>query len=423
MVSADHHHGEAETGIYVVSGHPVFVFLEDGEERRVQTGPGDYIYVPPYVPHREENPSPDEEAVVVLARSTQEGIVVNLPSLRAEVPELDELIAQLAAEDVVARIRLRRGRQTEAATMLAATAVRRSVGLHDSRGAPARRERRQPRVLRARREPPELPARRRARCGRDRARRAFLPSGGTVLDLGCGNGRVALALAARGFQVEGLDISPSMIEEARAAAAAAGVDARFRVGDAVELPQDENGLDAVVFACNGIGHLTRDGKVACLVELQRVLRPGGVALLSLRTPYALNRMLPRLLRNVVLPRKGLRPDEESDGEQYVQRPPLSWLVGQCREARLDPVCVCSHRQAARRRSSRRARCPWAGSSTSSRRQRRGAYHQPSLSSIVTSVRRRVCSSRAACANAMTSSPRPWASAALRMARRCRMALP
>ena len=89
MKSQDHHHGEAETGIYIVSGHPVFVFLEDGEERRVETSPGDYIYVPPYVPHREENPSPDEEAVVVLARSTQEGIVVNLPSLRAEVPELD----------------------------------------------------------------------------------------------------------------------------------------------------------------------------------------------------------------------------------------------------------------------------------------------------------------------------------------------
>ena len=95
MRSADHHHGEAETGIYVVSGHPVFVFLEDGDERRIETGPGDYVYVPPYVPHREENPSPDEEAVVVLARSTQEGIVVNLPSLRAEVPELDRLVAEL----------------------------------------------------------------------------------------------------------------------------------------------------------------------------------------------------------------------------------------------------------------------------------------------------------------------------------------
>jgi uncharacterized RmlC-like cupin family protein len=97
MVSGDHHHGEAETGIYVVSGHPVFVFLEDGAERRIEAGPGDYIYVPPYVPHREENPSPDEETVVVLARTTQEGIVVNLPSLRAEVPELDRIVAEAAS--------------------------------------------------------------------------------------------------------------------------------------------------------------------------------------------------------------------------------------------------------------------------------------------------------------------------------------
>jgi uncharacterized RmlC-like cupin family protein len=79
--SADHHHGEAETAIYIVSGHPVFVFADGEEEVRLETSPGDYVFVPPYAPHREENPSPDEEAVVVIARSTQEGIVVNLPSL------------------------------------------------------------------------------------------------------------------------------------------------------------------------------------------------------------------------------------------------------------------------------------------------------------------------------------------------------
>jgi len=81
--SGDHHHGESETGIYVVSGHPVFVFRDpgSGEITRLETGPGDYVWVPPHVPHREENPSPDTDAVVVIARSTQEAIVVNVPAL------------------------------------------------------------------------------------------------------------------------------------------------------------------------------------------------------------------------------------------------------------------------------------------------------------------------------------------------------
>lgn len=78
--SGDHHHGDSETGIYVISGHPVFVFAENGHERRIETNPGDYVFVPPFVPHREENPGEDE-AVVILARSSQEAIVVNLPGL------------------------------------------------------------------------------------------------------------------------------------------------------------------------------------------------------------------------------------------------------------------------------------------------------------------------------------------------------
>lgn len=83
--SADHHHGESETAIFVASGHPRFVFLdpETGEETRIDTGPGDYVFVPPWTPHREENPSPDQGAMVVIARSTQEAIVVNLPNLAA----------------------------------------------------------------------------------------------------------------------------------------------------------------------------------------------------------------------------------------------------------------------------------------------------------------------------------------------------
>lgn len=90
--SANHHHGDSETAIFVVSGHPEFVFLDleadEPREVRIVTNPGDYIYVPPFVPHREENPDPEQEAVAVIARTTQEAIVVNLPDLRWTGPVL-----------------------------------------------------------------------------------------------------------------------------------------------------------------------------------------------------------------------------------------------------------------------------------------------------------------------------------------------
>jgi uncharacterized RmlC-like cupin family protein len=81
--SGDHHHGESETAIYVVSGAPAFVFRDpgSGELVRLEPEPGDYVFVPPHIPHREENRSADQAAVIVIARSTQEAIVVNLPGL------------------------------------------------------------------------------------------------------------------------------------------------------------------------------------------------------------------------------------------------------------------------------------------------------------------------------------------------------
>ena len=101
----------------MVSGHPEFVFAEgvgdSVEEVRIKTSPGDYIFVPPFVPHREENPGEDEEAVVVIARSTQEAIVVNLPRLYALDPATGEpprgdwpaATSGVAQEMIVARIR------------------------------------------------------------------------------------------------------------------------------------------------------------------------------------------------------------------------------------------------------------------------------------------------------------------------------
>jgi uncharacterized RmlC-like cupin family protein len=66
----------------VVSGTPAFAFRDpaSGEVTRLEARPGDFVWVPPHAPHREENLS-GTEAVLVVVRSTQEAIVVNLPGL------------------------------------------------------------------------------------------------------------------------------------------------------------------------------------------------------------------------------------------------------------------------------------------------------------------------------------------------------
>jgi uncharacterized RmlC-like cupin family protein len=72
-----HHHGELETVLYVVKGRIRMRWgdqLEFSEEAR----PGDFIYVPPYVPHQEINASPDESCEAVVVRDGQDPIVVNL---------------------------------------------------------------------------------------------------------------------------------------------------------------------------------------------------------------------------------------------------------------------------------------------------------------------------------------------------------
>jgi len=81
-----HHHGELETVIYIVSGR---ARMRWGErlEFVAEAGPGDFIFVPPYVPHQEINANPNEPLQCVVVRSDQEPIVVNLEIQAAEPPE------------------------------------------------------------------------------------------------------------------------------------------------------------------------------------------------------------------------------------------------------------------------------------------------------------------------------------------------
>jgi len=72
-----HHHGELESIIYVVSGQ---ARMRWGErlEYTAEAGPGDFIFVPPFVPHQEINANSDESLQCVLVRNDQDPVVVNL---------------------------------------------------------------------------------------------------------------------------------------------------------------------------------------------------------------------------------------------------------------------------------------------------------------------------------------------------------
>jgi len=81
-----HHHGDLESVIYVVKGRARMRW-GDALEFVAEAGPGDFIYVPPFVPHQEINASSDETLECVLVRSGGEAVVVNLDIAAVETPE------------------------------------------------------------------------------------------------------------------------------------------------------------------------------------------------------------------------------------------------------------------------------------------------------------------------------------------------
>lgn len=77
--SAVHHHGEAESGIYIISGHARF-FSGDALDQPHEAHAGDFVWVPPHLVHVEMNVSHTEPVRMVVARSTQASLTFNLPT-------------------------------------------------------------------------------------------------------------------------------------------------------------------------------------------------------------------------------------------------------------------------------------------------------------------------------------------------------
>jgi SAM-dependent methyltransferase len=142
-----------------------------------------------------------------------------------------------------------------------------------------------------------------------------------VLDVGAGDGNVALAAARRGATVDACDLAPAMVERGRARSADAGLEIAWTVADAQDLPYPDGAFDAVL---SGFGATEAPRAVRTARELARVTRPGGVLVVAAWVP----RGLPGRVDELVEPYAPL-----PDGV----RPPSDWGVQAVARARLEPL--------------------------------------------------------------------------------------
>ncbi|MCU0607549.1 MAG: methyltransferase domain-containing protein [Candidatus Edwardsbacteria bacterium] len=103
-----------------------------------------------------------------------------------------------------------------------------------------------------------------------------LPASGKVLELGCGAGDVSLLFAGKGYQVSGIEISPTAVDWARGKALKAGLTADFQVGDVRDLGRWVDGHFNIVIDGHCLHCIIGGDRADVLSETYRVLKPGGV---------------------------------------------------------------------------------------------------------------------------------------------------
>lgn len=157
-----------------------------------------------------------------------------------------------------------------------------------------------------------------------------------VFDLGCGTGYDAIALARRGFQVEGMDFAQVAIDQARRLAGAAGLAIDFRQGDiGLPLPYDDGAFDAVI--SNLVLHSFDDTVLRRIVgEVDRCLRPGGLFLFHANSTEDLDR---RLAVQPPERRLGPRSYVLAGGQtmHFLSRDTCEALLGEWEQLVLEPV--------------------------------------------------------------------------------------
>jgi len=106
----------------------------------------------------------------------------------------------------------------------------------------------------------------------------YFPKEGKILDIGCGAGRTTIGLYKLGYEnTMGVDLTPSMIEEAIKNSNKAGIKVDFQIGDACNLSFEDESFDSCLFSFNGIMQIpVKDNRIGALKEIHRVLKKDGI---------------------------------------------------------------------------------------------------------------------------------------------------
>lgn len=135
---------------------------------------------------------------------------------------------------------------------------------------------------------------------------AAVTSGEKVLDVGCGTGVVAITAARRGASVSGLDLTPELLEHARANEKIAGCGAiEWTEGDAEQLPYPDESFDVVL---SQFGHMFAPRPEMALSEMRRVLKRGGrIAFATWPPEHFVGRFFALIARHSPPPPEGAAP--------------------------------------------------------------------------------------------------------------------
>jgi SAM-dependent methyltransferase len=113
---------------------------------------------------------------------------------------------------------------------------------------------------------------------------AGIRAGSKVLDVACGTGVVALTAARAGAHVQGIDLTPELVQRAKENAALMKLEASFQEGDAETLPFPDATFDVVV---SQFGHMFAPRPDVTIGQMLRVLKPGGTVAFSTWPPELL----------------------------------------------------------------------------------------------------------------------------------------